>query len=446
MTLNPQSLGRPVRFAELATFYSYAIRIKSITHRHRRPIDPLLLCLLEATCFAGDVYLLPKLTSVQIGVSSWDTLSMAMGLSPELRHLALDLGFTKARTNAAVAAEYLDKVAHIASLQRLDLRGMPLSHERIDSALISMKSLRALSLKTGKSLTVYTLAAIAAFPCLDELEIHAGHIDADELADLTTIHEMPLFPSLQMLHIRAQAPLVELVLQKMPSGNLRRLIIEAEQPPMPPLAWASAFSLIPTKAANSLRELTIEHHADSIIERNSNEISTPPQLNSSKSINQFTVATLYPLAKLPNLRKLVLDTTVCPDLCDADIEEVAKWWPQIEHLDLGGLLWDVDCLGYTRKLRASLRCLDILSRLCPRLETLVINLDISFECVRDAEPRLSSHILRSLTIGSISAPEPPRLSQYLSTVFPSLIKVDGVVAYQEEWLVVQSMLKFGVEA
>jgi hypothetical protein len=375
---------------------------------------------------------------------------MATSLSHKLHHLTLDLGFNKARTytkgwsNDIVAAEYLEKVARTTSLQRLDLRGMALSPDRLNHILTSMKSLRVLSLATGKSLTVNTLTAIAAFPCLSELEIHAGHIDADEFADSTTVHESPLFSTLEILHIRAQAPLVEFLLQKMPSDTLRRLTIEAAQPVQPPSIWASVFSLISAKTSNSLRELTVEHHIDPAIETDSNSNNILPQANILESRSQFTIVALRPLANLPHLRRLVMETTVTPDLCDADIEELAKWWPVIEHLDLGGLLSDIECLGELRKSRASLRCLEDLSRLCPRLETLVINLDINYADASVAKPIdvpwLSRHPLRCLTMGSISAPEPLRLSQYLHRVFPSLIEVEGVPAHEEEWRMVQSIL------
>jgi hypothetical protein len=375
---------------------------------------------------------------------------MATSLSDKLRHLTMDLGFNKARiytkgwSNDAVAAEYLEKVARTTSLQRLDLRGMALGPDRLNHILTSMKSLRVLSLATGKSLTVITLTAMAALPCLSELEIHAGHIDADEFADSTAVHESPLFSALEILHIRAQAPLVAFLLQKMPSDNLRRLTIEAAQPVQPLSIWASAFSLISAKTCNSLRELTVEHHIDPAIEIDSNSDNILPQANILESRNQFTIATLRPLANLPHLRRLVLETTVAPDLCDADIEELAKWWPVIEHLDLGGLLSDIECLGELRKSRASLGCLQDLSRLCPTLKTLVINLDINYADASDAKPihapLLSRHPLRCLSIGSISAPEPLWLSRYLHGVFPSLIEVEGVPAHEEEWRMVQSIL------
>lgn len=434
---------------ELRPFHSYAIRVKSIVYRYRRTLDPVLLSLLQTTSCAGQAHLLPKLDKAQISVLSWDTLTTTMGLSHALRHLTLDLGFNRARTDAkgwsndAVAAEYLENVARIASLQRLDLRGMALGSDRINRALTSMKSLRILSLTTGTSLPVATLAAIAAFPCLNELEMHAGHIDADELADSIANHETPLFPALQMLHVRARASLVELLLQQMPCDSLRRLVVEAEQPTQIPSVWQSAFNLIPAKATNSLRELTIEHHMCSTIELDSTSDNTP-QSNVSEPGTQFTISTLRPLAQLPHLRRFVLDTTVAPDLCDADIEEVGKWWPSLEYLDLGGLLSGAECIGYPRKSRASLRCLEGLARVCPRLETLVINLDISSEGAGDTElvgaHQMSPHSIHSLTIGSISAPEPLRLSQYLRRVFPSLLHIDGVAAYEEDWRMVQSML------
>jgi len=88
--------------------------------------------------------------------------------------------------------------------------------------------------------------------------------------------------------------------------------------------------------------------------------------------------------------------------------------------------------------------------LSPKLETLVINLDINFQTVCDAEPgnapQQAPHPLRYLTIGSISAPDPLQLSPYLSKLFPSLIEIDGVIAHEQEWRAVQSMLQSDAEA
>lgn len=425
---------------ELAVFKSYAARVKSITHRHRRPLDPAIISLLQG----ANLFVLPQLVKVQIGVPSWNDLAVTWGLSPQLRHLALDLGFNKARTDANgwsndnVAAEYLEQVAQVASLEQLDIRGLALGCGRINSTLMSMKSLRVLTLTTGKSLSATTLAAIVAFPQLAELEFHAGHIDVEQLADSLAIEGTALcFPVLQKLRVRAHPSLMELLLQKMSSDNLTSLFIEAEQPTESPSSWLTVFNLISTIATHTLEQLTFEHHID---------LSSTNRSDPSGSNIQFTLAILRPLARLPYLQQFVLDTTVPPDLCDADVEEMAKWWPLIERLDLGGLLSAVDCHEQAWKSRASLGCLRSLARLCPKLESLVINLDIAVEVAGDGNrnakaSKAMQYSLRSLTMGVTSAPDPIQLSKYLRELFPALQEIDGVAAHEEEWRAVYAMLQ-----
>lgn len=411
-------------------------------------MDPLVLSLLQSTIAdANPPHILPSLTKVQISVPGWDSLTTMLSLSSKLRQLTLDLGFNKARTDAkgwsndAVAAKYLKQVASVASIQQLELRGLALGSHGINSALISMTSLRVLCLTTGNSLSAETFAAIAAFPCLGELEVHAGHLDADELADLMQSHEAQLFPALQKLRIRAQAPLLRLVLQIMPTDHLKSLFVEAEQPVQPPSSWASALALIPVRASDTLRELTIEHHIDiDVQETDSHLTDTAAHSDSLTSDTQFTLASLRPLAKLPYLRRFILDTTLPPDLCDVDVDEITRWWPIIESLDLGGLMAPVDCHERIWKPRATLRCLDSFANHCPQLASLVINIDTDTEnFARNGSKTLQS-CLHNLTLGTSSAPEPLLLAQYLCQMFPALLEVDGVAAHEEEWRAVQSYL------
>lgn len=307
-----------------------------------------------------------------------------------------------------------------------------------------MRSLCVLSLTTGTSLTADTFAAIAAFPLLSELEIHAGHIDAEELADAMVVRSTPLFPSLQKLHVRAHAQLVEFLLQIMSSKDFRYLNIEAEQPTQAPSSWSSALSLIPVKASNTLLEFRMEHHTDIDIDVDSNFNSSPAHANSSIPNGRFTITNIRPLAQLPHLRRFVLDTVFPPDLCDADIEEIAKWWPHVEHFDLGGLLSHVDCFGRPWKLRATINCLEFLARGCPRLDTLIINLDVT--CTNETNnkaaqiPPLPQHPLRRLTVGSMVAPVPLHWSPHLRRVFPALSDIGGIPTYEAIWGTVRTML------
>lgn len=437
-------MSRSAYAADLSIFLSYAARVKSINHRHRRPIDPAILSLLQCSTTTSHVgHLLPSLTTVQVAVPGWDAFTSILGLSSNLQQLNLDLGFNKARTDAkgwsndAVAAKYLTQVARITSLQHLELRGLALGSEGINLALISMKSLRTLNLTTGNSLSARTFVAIAAFPHLAQLEVHAGHIDADEFADLDSAGSAPLFPTLQHLRIRAQASLMEVLLQNMPTNTLKSLILEAERSAQPPSSWNTALELIALKSAQSLREFTMEHHIDvDVLETDSNpQHNTVPHTNS-----RFTLATLSPLAKLSHLIRFVLDSTLPPDLCDTDVGELVKWWPDIKHLDLGGLITPADCIEPFWKPRMSLGCLELLARHCQHLEAVVLNVDLNLTAADSKAPTPVQHALRSLTLGSCVPPDPVTLPNRLQNLFPSLKEVDGVALHEEEWVAIYSKL------
>ncbi|KAF7975447.1 hypothetical protein HWV62_9453 [Athelia sp. TMB] len=441
---------------DLSKFESYARRVRTITHRHRRPMDPRILCVL-AGAFRDtkpDRSILPQLSRVSISVPSWDNFSVYMGRSPALRELTLDLGFNRARVDAKgysndeVAAGYLeDIIGSAASIEKMELRGLALAHPRISGSLMNLgASMRILTLTTGTSLSPYTFSGVVRFPRLEELEVHAGHISPTELAEVFSVREEEdVFPALRKLRIRAQAPVVELLLEKMASCQLASLHIEAVPQPQGLRAhnWAHTFALIPAKATFTLQELTIEHHFELSVDNEPNS-NTPTPASSSPSATglsanpdpveapMLTLANLRPLAPLTRLRRLILDTTLPPCLSDADVETLARWWPNVEHLELGGMTSDSVCSSLKSTSRTTLACLRSFAKWSTRLETLVLNLDVT-TYPSDAQCGATSRSLRNLALGSSLAPRPARLAHYLTRVFPALEVLDGGEKFEDEF-------------
>ncbi|KAJ7654466.1 hypothetical protein DFH06DRAFT_1047163 [Mycena polygramma] len=414
---------------DLRVFTSYAQRIKHITQRHHTRLHPALLSVL---CTAGTP-ILNRLASTRLASTDPDCVPAALSLSPSLRQLDLDFGFKRRASEAATY--YFEALLRVATgIERLRLRG--LADERLNSGISQMSNLRSLSLRTGAFLTPETLVAISNFPSLSELEIEAGHIDADSLTEAWTSPASvgscsPRFQSLEKLHICAQAPLLELFLQTIPPASLHTLRIEATTPPgSSPVPWSSIFDLIRINASYTLHDLTIEQHLDDI------DLETIPA--SSTQNNRITFDIIRPLGALRRLRNLTIDMTCIPILCDADIEALAAWWPDLVHLDLGSL-HSSECHPSIGTPRATLACLRAFASSMPLLQSLVLPLDLG--AVPSPVPSAGSSTLSRATFTSFLPPlDPAATANYLRAVFPRLLEVEGTDMHEVEWGKVQALL------
>ncbi|KAJ7255506.1 hypothetical protein B0H12DRAFT_1233107 [Mycena haematopus] len=421
---------------DLSVFNSYAYRIKHITQRHNTRFNPKLLW---ALCANGTP--LTRLTTTRLSSTDPDCVPAVLSLSPGLRQLDLDFGFKKKGPD--IHDDYFETLIRVAtSIERVRLRG--LADQRLNSGIAQMSHLRSLSLRTGAFLTAETLAAISTFPSLSELEIEAGHIDIDALVeawslpaskcptyrDSTPAH----FRALKRLHICAGAPLLELVLKTIPSPSLNTLRIEATTPAgSPPVDWSGLFDLITNHA---IHNLTIEQHLDAIDTIAATNASTGAQHTYSTHNNRITFDTMRGLAPLRHLRCLTVDTTFIPDLSDQDIEELARWWPGLAHLDLGSLHLS-ECLPSTDSPRATLACLRAFASWMPKLQTLILPVDFSVVPLPMTPPVKSSTLLRA-TFSSSTPPNPSATAHYLHNVFPRLTVVDGT--HETQWNQVQKLL------
>ncbi|KAG6854013.1 hypothetical protein C0991_011500 [Blastosporella zonata] len=423
---------------DLTRFHLYACRVKHISHRRKVQVDPTIISILTRECLPSThpVVMLPSLRSAQLSTSNCDRIQACLSLSGQLSKLTLNLGF-KARASNDYISQYLQDVVRTApGLQRLSIRGsLP---ESLMGLVSSMSNLQALSLRLGSSLTTEALLAVASFPNLSKLEIHAGHIDAEDLFAAFSQKEAPLFPSLTELHIRAHTPVLAHILENIPIDALHTLRIEAEEEAGVPATWGPVFQNITTKAANTIRNLTIEHH----IEVDDMELESAPSADTtSLSPGPPIINTPIPFSQLLTLRslhhleKFVLDTTLPPIMSDAELETLIKGWPELQNLDLG--------LAAPKRQTKSLtfRSLGMFASRTPNLKGLTLPVDINgMDTASIPVDSPISHVLTHLTLASAPPPDSALVAEYLRRLFPALLEVDGSFENDGEWRAVTTAL------
>lgn len=305
------------------------------------------------------------------------------------------------------------------ALENLRIRGWmtPVLNE----ALCSLKSLRSLILHTGKSLTAQTLTAVASFPHLQQLSIHASDIDGEDL--IGALLPGVSFPSLRSLRIRGQRSLFCAILDIIPHSTLRSLYLETEDYDQGSLSWKPTFSLLASKAPDTLIDFTID------------QLLEPEEITNSLFLfsidTRLALETLHPLSALKALRRFTVDAMVLPDFTDKDIEQIGSWWPHLEHLDLGALPGVLDHIEvWTPKI--TLSSLNHLAKHCASLRSLTLPLDISnaaslaAHAAEKTQGKLTQQVsLRRLLVGPPPAPDAiPGFVRNVLDMFPCVEEIE----------------------
>ncbi|KAG9313046.1 hypothetical protein JVU11DRAFT_6486 [Chiua virens] len=393
-----QRLGSIIDGVAFTNFHSYAIRVKYIVHRHRILTD-------SENILAPLFQQMYNLESARIKGRASGDVALRMTLAPRLRALALHVGYTKSNSPSMATMHSMLSLLKGCPLEQLSVRGH--SSECLHIPLGSITTLRSLSLHLS-SLTEHSLMTVSTLPLLVDFDVHADRLSYDYLSPAIsrTCHN-PFFPALEKLKIRAQPALAALILQQLPRNKLCSVHIDAIGP-CPPSSFADLFDAVSTLP---LYEFTVE------------QTISFDELEDVPTDKFFTLDHLRSLSKLP-LRRLILDSSLPPDLADPDIEEITKWWPLLERLELGARI-ALEYVEATWKPRISLQSLPTLAKGCKHLKHLVIILDIDslVPYVGLNPTSYASHPLTSLTLCSRSCPDVPWLSTLLSILFPSLVDV-----------------------
>jgi hypothetical protein len=420
----------------MTRFYFYAGRVKYIAHRRNIKVHPDLHTFLMAchsNSFSRHTSILPSLRTALISSSTCDAFQASLSLSAELRHLQLDLGFKEIRRVSPlsddVLVHYVERVARSSLyLETISLRG--LATKRLNVAISLLQNVKVLSLCLGSSLIAHTLLAVTSFPRLLEFDVHAAHFDVMELGELFHNCKSPMFPSLRKLRIRAHAPVIELFLDALPDDSLHTICMEVEDPTCQTVSWIKMFNLICTKSANTLRNLTIEHHTEL------DNLDNPHSNTDHDSRIPFT--NLRILGGLHHLRRFVLDTTLPATICDHELELMLGWWPELEHLDLGS----VPITHYANSQPLSWHSLVAIAKKSTKLTSVILPVDINWADSSLIDlPR--QFALTRLTCGYAFPPTHTdiEVAKYLHRLFPSLRTVDGLSYHEDQWSQTQKTLQ-----
>ena len=268
---------------------------------------------LEATTLAFEGCMAPQ---------SW-------AFSPSLKRVNINVGFNAGdqqalldRSNAV--AKFLQHAGmHAPNLRTLQIRGR--MTDSLNLTVAGLTQLRVLTIQGNCFLQADTLAAIAQFPALESLDVHASQVEANEFEDaLLAGPDAPCFPALKNLTIRASGALLSAVIAHLPCATLVTLRADLEACSSGPSHVQPVLELLAQRAHASLVDLTFEDRTDPA------ELDTPP----SSPPCWYTLGLLAPLARLKALKRATLPH---PDLQDADLETLGKWWPALVYLHLGTL-------------------------------------------------------------------------------------------------------------
>lgn len=378
-----------------------------------------------------------KLTNVQLSLSNCHSICPIISQTTGMKKAELDLGFTTHPTTNEAAFDFISTVNRVASsFVSLSLRGAA-SH-KVMSAVNSLHCLELLSLRVG-TFSVETMTAIATFPYLRNLEIHTSHLSAEDLC-LTT---STCFPSLESLDIRGSTGFIAKLLQNMESDHLSVLRVDVDEFDLSTDSWNELFAAIKYKTQASLFDLTIEHHMDTqdLLDDDINVDTTSTAYAENNIIlptnpNTFLKFDLLrPLSTHHFLRRLTFETTPPVIVHDADIEQMIKWWPNLNHLDLGS----VPTSDPRWKPKVTPAGLSALSRGFPILENLVIPVDID-GLTNEAAAKFSQNSQSSLKNITLTSLMPPNqsMARLLHRLFPALIEIHGACEHEEPWSSVQN--------
>ncbi|CAL1714249.1 unnamed protein product [Somion occarium] len=398
---------KPIVGLESQELSSYTSRVKQITLRGDTGYSP-----------SEHVLAFPRLQYALLEGAGCNA-PINWALSHSLHRLKVDMRCTNSKVDVQYErCEHVTKIVqHIQNasnegLQKLHLRGCITSS--LNRVIGVLTSLRSLTLLTGSTLTPRLLTEITTFPFLQELRLHAAHIDADWFRTTKTPSESPTFPSLRRLHIRGQQSLIHAIVELLQLDTLEHLYLEADRPALDITAWTPIMDTLAVKASRSLRQLTIEHCT---------ELDTPTNNIHLMGLSSFTLQHIKSLSNCAAMRKFTLDTTLPIKFTDRDIEDMSSWWPFLECLDLGALPGPHEDPACSPTL--TVKALSHLAGHCPELKDLIIPLDLSASSEDDPSEVVPQQKLKTLRIGRVA--DSKSISSFVQTVlmmFPSVEAIE----------------------
>ncbi|KAI9062502.1 hypothetical protein FKP32DRAFT_1628891 [Trametes sanguinea] len=411
LSLLPHGDGEVVCSKVPEAFLTYAEHVREISHHQD----------LELSSLYTPAQVMPRLEAVTLSFRGC-LVPDAWALSSRLERVNINIGYsydaqeTIHRSNAV--ADYLERVrAYAPELQSLQVRGR--MTPSLNSAVAALTRLTSLTVYANCFLTPETLAAIATFPRLRSLSVHASSIQDTAFADALARTSSPCFPALEELEIRASGSLLMVLLENLTTGSLAKLRIEMDRSPRGPGYLKGVFEVLAQKTSRSLTELVIEDSTE--------YEDLDSSLQSHLSAEWYPLSLLKPLAALKGLRRFELVPTIPPALRDTDLGDLGKWWPSLEHLNLG--TFDPDCFPLDWQVQMTPAVLGAVAKYMPRLTSLslpILAVDLLASLGRRDGPAVQHKALRSFAIGDVPDPAAcaAALAHAIRDIFPSLTILD----------------------
>ncbi|EIN09503.1 hypothetical protein PUNSTDRAFT_143049 [Punctularia strigosozonata HHB-11173 SS5] len=374
--------------------------------------------------------LLPNLGNLTIHKDAWSYTSKLMPFIISRALHTIDL-HTSSQASLSVFHDFVETIRRVSSpIDTAVLRG-PFNSE-IQSLLTSLSSIRIYHSKRNQSLRASEIFALSRLPLLAELHIDGCSLNVDEVMaciEAQPIHA-PSFPALESLHLSAPSALIEHILEASSSSTLRTVYLDIQDRALTTAPWRTIFSILGKKAAGTLQNLTATHFVDA---DESDLAAGPVPVEMT-----FTVNDLRDLRTVKSLRSFTLQSSFPTDLCDDDMDAIAQWWPNIEHLavETGHIAMEGHSASHRECKHPSLTlgCLTSWARSCPQLDYLVLpRMDVGVGCPNPTQPFAPHNALRSLSIAIDEAMnETEQAAEYLHALFPCLAAL-GAVDDDAKW-------------
>ncbi|THV02460.1 hypothetical protein K435DRAFT_836332 [Dendrothele bispora CBS 962.96] len=424
---------------DLRVFFSYASRVKYLVHRHRIRLDSSVTSLLVSQKVSEDP-IFSRLSMVQLSLANCPSLGLVFNQARRLRSIDLDLGFkTSSSGQSNYAAIGLLQNAHdlTPGLESLSIRGY--ASDGLLNTIASLSMLKSLSLRLGHTTSVDVLVATSKFPLLASLELQAVGVDIEEMDQKwESSAEADSFSALTTLDIRGCISFIHTFVQNMRSKHLFKLHMDID-----PSAhsdnddsWMTLFDSVGNKFSDTLHDLAIEYHTEhddlrlNVNPNNTIHVTTHDTLSSNVSssdrkFNDFLgFDILYPLTNARNLHRVVFDTSPPLAIRDQDFDHIVKFWPNLEHFELGSLQSTLDpaWTPYT-----TVKSLVTLSKGLGSLRTLIMPIDSSGLDAKaiDDLPSGTNNSLHTISITTVSSPpNSTTMGTCLNRLFSSLREIE----------------------
>ncbi|KAF9563097.1 hypothetical protein CPC08DRAFT_341092 [Agrocybe pediades] len=436
---NGEYICNNLNSSNLNTFNSYAERVKHIRNTQNIKLHSNLASIMP--CSYSQHLSIPNLLTSYISIPRCNERLIHFNFSASLQCVDMDLGFKAQRFDVEESiAKYMEQLKdECHQLRHIGLRGT--ASPRINDTIAAMSNLESASLRLGNSLLPGTLARIAMFPSLQELEVHAGHIQCNDIDETLGKESSLTFPSLRKLHIRAKSSVVEKITEMVQPDTLQHFHIELDDPAPSDSHWDVIFESISMKAATSLRHLALEHQFElpeqSLPTQAVDPSSIAPGVYTPPSSMQFD--SLKKLRGLSQLRHFRCDLTLPPTSCEQGLPSLLAWWPLLSHLNLGSAP-DTDDNQYPVTAKLTPASLSFLSKKSVNLETLILPFVLDDLSLPPTEEDRAQNRILNMTVSRLESVNAQQFAERIHSLFPALQNLEGAGDESPTWAVVKKVL------